>query len=188
MNESGTRSDQSYGVRLIGTGLVLALLGAGSIMAMVVGLSHLYVGKYPVGLVELAAFLIGIVVFFLSYGKYLDALERWDPAQQAGDGSEKPAAASRSAGAAPTSEASPIHTSEDSPAQEPTRSEPLPTSVIVAITVGVYGMLIGVGGLIWTRGSNLAMNLLASVAFIGAAVLVSWFGRKPATADADKPK
>src|SRR5215468_6586727 len=53
-------SDRSAsGVGLIVAGLVLALVGAASVICLVLALSHLYVGRYRIALSELAGFALG---------------------------------------------------------------------------------------------------------------------------------
>jgi hypothetical protein len=140
------------GLRLILCGLVLALLGAASVMLMVVGLSILYVGCYGSGLGLLAGFALGTTAFFRAYGPYLTRLERRAPPQMS-----------------PDLEAASIATED--------RTEPLATNYIVALATGGYGLMIGGGGLIWTRGEQLTLNLLAAGAFLVAAIAVGWLGR-----------
>jgi hypothetical protein len=120
-------------------------------MLMVVGLSFLYVGRYGSGLGLLAGFALGTVVFFRLYGPYLSFLEQRAP----------PPSPVLPAGA---------HTL-------PVQNEPLSTNLIVALATGGYGLLIGGGGLIWTRGEHLILNLMAGVAFLVAAGIVWLLGR-----------
>jgi hypothetical protein len=56
-------------------------------------------------------------------------------------------------------------------------TDPLPTSVIVAMATGAYGLLVAAGGLIWTRGEDLLLNVLAGGALLVAAALVWRLGR-----------
>ena len=57
------------------------LVGAASVMCLVLALSHLYVGRYPIALAELAGFALGAVAFFWSYGPYLAVLESRAPVE-----------------------------------------------------------------------------------------------------------
>ena len=134
-------------------GLTLALLGSGSVMLLVTGLSYLYVGFFARGVLLLAICLITGVLFFRSYGPYLSRLEQRAPPRQV-----------------PTT--IPSH----SPGSD-TVSEPLPTERIVAISMGVYGMLIGAGALIWTHGEDLILNSVAALSFLLVAAFAWRLGR-----------
>lgn len=143
------------GVDLILIGILLALLGAGSVMLMVLGLSYGYVGCYGLAAVLVAGFALGIGLFSRYYGPYLRRLEARAPRGQH-DG----ASIDRQTVTVPS---------------EPSR--PLPTSLIVALAAAAYGLLMVLGGLIWTRGVDLVLNLLAGSGLILAAAIVWWLGR-----------
>jgi Na+/proline symporter len=173
---SADANHRSGGLGLIVGGLLLALIGAGAVALMTQGLSHLYVARYQFGLIELACCAVGATIFLRAYGPYLDRLEHWSGAIDESNVAATPSsprvpmapAASGDAGFAATSPPEPL------PA-----SEPLPTSIIVAISSAAFGVVIIAGGLIATRGMNLALNLIGGVSFVVAAVVVSWAGREP---------
>jgi hypothetical protein len=138
---------------LILAGLLLALIGAGSVMLMVVGLSYFYVGSYTEGLLLLVACLLTGTVFFLTYGPHLDRLERRAPPRQTATITE-PHSNPKSCDSA----------------------EPISTESLVALAMCAYGVLIAVASLIWTRGEDLALNLLASAGFLIVAAISWWLG------------
>jgi hypothetical protein len=148
---------EDSGFRLILQGIGLALLGAVSVMLMVVGLSLLYVGRYGSGLGILVSFALGTLMFFRLYGPYLGFLEQRAP---------------------PTSPSSPSVMSAGAHTL-PDQNEPVSTNLIVALATGGYGLLIGGGGLIWTLGEHLILNLMAGVAFLVAAGIVWLLGGPP---------
>jgi SSS family solute:Na+ symporter len=152
-HQNNAPEDSGFG--LILQGIALALLGAVSVMLMVVGLSFLYVGRYGSGLGLLAGFALGTIIFFRLYGPYLSFLEQRAPPRSPSPAPVLPAEA---------------HTLPD-------QSEPVSTNFIVAMATGGYGLLIGGGGLIWTRGEHLLLNLMAGLAFLVAAGIVWLLGR-----------
>jgi hypothetical protein len=150
---------------LIGIGLVLALLGAGSIMLMTQGISHLYVGCYSFGLAELLAFVIGGGVFLRYYGRYLDRLEAWTAVlfhSEAGADAEQVTQAA-------------VLSESTSPADAAT--QPMRTSAVVALSACAFGVVIIVGGIIFTVGSDLVLNLLGGAAFLAGSGIIWWMGR-----------
>jgi hypothetical protein len=150
-----TEKDHSAnsGGGLILAGLLLALIGAGSVMLMVVGLSYFYLGFYTGGLLLLVACLLTGTVFFLTYGPYLDRLERRAPPRQNAAITEPP-----------------------SNTKSSDLAEPISTESLVALAMCAYGVLIAVTSLIWMRGEDLALNLLASAAFLIVAAISWWLG------------
>ncbi|MEO7650083.1 MAG: hypothetical protein ABIZ80_06420, partial [Bryobacteraceae bacterium] len=56
---------------LVGNGMVLALTGAGSVMAYIVGISRLYVGDYAMGAALLAGMAILAFVFWRGFDSYI---------------------------------------------------------------------------------------------------------------------
>ncbi len=154
-------SDRSTsGVGLIAAGLVLALVGAASVMFLVLALSHLYVGQYQTAGAELVGFALGAVAFFWSYGPYLALLEARAPVE-----------ADARAVSAPAGPAAP------EPDAGRSRAEPASPNVVVAVASGAYGVLLVLGGLIVTRGEGLIFNLLTGAALIASAAAVWWLGR-----------
>jgi hypothetical protein len=145
------------GADLIATGLLLALLGAGSVLLLILALSQLYVGRYGAAAGELIGCVLGGPVFLRSYGPYLTRLEqRAPPEPRAGLPSEAPP-----------------------PDQQCPGAEPAPTPVVVALTTAAYGLLIALAGSAWARGTALVFNLVAGGALLGCAALVYWLGRPP---------
>lgn len=167
----------SPSIRLIAAGMVLAPIGTASVAMLVLGLSHLYIAQYRTAAIELVLCLIAGGVFLTFYGRYLDRLEQWAPSGSDQTGDAQPPVA------ATTSQESFSERTEATNTVAPSRSlgEPVSTDVVVAIVTLVYGMLIGVGGLIWTRGTALAFNLCAAVLFALCAGIVAWFGRRSRT-------
>ena len=153
------------GAGLIFAGLGLALLGAGSIMLMTVGLSHLYVGRYGQGGLELAGFILGGGLFLRWYGGYIDRLEAWagppeSPIQigsttTTGLGTERP----------------------EEPATVESRAFPVRTSVVVALATVAFGVVILLAGIIGCRGGDRLLNVIGGLAFLVSAVVVWWMGR-----------
>jgi solute:Na+ symporter, SSS family len=182
------RFSAESGATLIPLGLALALLGAASVMLMVVGLSYLYVGGLGPGLACLSAFAVGAAAFLRTYGPYLDRLERWAPRQP--DHAMTPTDATAAEGAAEHATV-PSHAwsgPEHSPGSGPS-SEPMSTDSVVALSMLFYGSLFLGGGLLWTRGEQLVMNLLAGGGFLGVGVIVWWLGRiRGASAGEDSAK
>jgi hypothetical protein len=172
-------SASASGIELIVVGLVLAVTGAGAVALLVLGLSGLYVGAYGTAVAELAGFLLGGGCFTLSYRRYLDRLEAWAPKEiegaiaspvtasvpAPGDSNrpDAPAAASPADPAAPAADAA---------------AQPVSTDVVVAVATLAYGLMIALGGLIWTRGEDLVFNLVAAGLLIICAAAVSWLGRR----------
>jgi hypothetical protein len=149
--QTSSEGDAGSGFGLIAVGLALAILGAGSVMLLVLALSHLYVAAYGTALGEVLASALAGGIFLKSYARYLDRLERRAPpdiAEQRPD-----AVAARTA-------------------------EPAPTSVVVAIATAAYGLLIIVAGLCWTEGEAKSWNALAGVALVACAAAVWWLGRE----------
>ncbi len=140
---------EGSGIGLIALGLVLAVLGAGGVMLLVLALSHLYVGAYGIALGELVGSALAGGLFLKSYGPYLDRLERRAPPEPAGDG-----ATGRPAGG------------------------PAPTGVVVAVTTGAYGLVLILAGLIWTGGTALLLNAVAGGGLLACAAAVWWLGRE----------
>jgi Na+/proline symporter len=151
--DANLESRANGGGWLIIIGLALALVGAGSVMLLITGLSYLYVGFFARGVLLLAACLITGLLFFWSYGPYLSHLERRAPPRQL-----------------PATIPSHIPCSDSA-------SEPLPTERLVAISMGIYGILIGAGALIWTHGEDLTLNIVAAVAFLLVAAFAWRLGR-----------
>jgi len=137
------------GLEFILMGLALALLGAGAMMLMVVGLSLLYVGRYGPAAGLLFGFLVAGGLFLRFYGPYLVRLD--DRA------STEPASSSDEA---------------DDGQRRIKRAEPLPTSVIIALATASYGLLITLGGVIWTEGKDLVLNLSAGGGLLVCAAVV----------------
>lgn len=153
-----TNADSGNGFSLIIIGLVLSLLGAASVALMVVGLSYLYVGYFQRALLLLAGFVFSGVIFFKSYGPYLHQLELRAPWKRP---VERQSVTQASA------------TSPDkSPPQKRTDGEPLPTNVIIALATAAYGLIIVAGGIFWTQGGDLILNLIAGGALMGVAFIV----------------
>lgn len=155
LGESSRSSYYDSGAGLIASGIMLSLLGAASVMSMVLAISLLYVGQFTWGICLLVGFGLGAMVFFKWYGPYLDSLERRAPPHTT--------------------------TLENAHDSRVDQTEPISTNSIVAIATAGYGLLIGGGGLIWTRDEHLLLNLLASAAFLVAAALVWLFGRTTST-------
>jgi len=147
------KSRANGGGLLIVIGLALALVGAGSVMLLITGLSYLYVGFFARGVLLLAVCVVTGFLFFWSYGPYLSHLERRAPPRHM-----------------PASIPTHIPCSESA-------SEPLPTERLVALSMGVYGILIGAGALIWTDDEDLMLNIVAAVAFLLIAAFAWWLGR-----------
>src|SRR5262245_10215473 len=148
MKPSGGRETGS-GIGLIVLGLALAVLGAGAVMLLVVALSHLYVGVYPLALGELAACAVAGGAFLKAYGPYLDRLERRAPPEPAEAG----------AGATPA-------------------GDPAPTGVVVAVVTGAYGLILILAGLVWTSGTARLLNGVGGLGLVACAALVWWAGRE----------
>ena len=140
---------------------------AGAMMLMVIGLSLLYVGRYGPAAGLLVGFLVAGGLFLRFYGPYLVRLEdraSTEPARssdEADDGQRK------------------IERSEPkaTEAHRDSRTEPLPTSVIIALATALYGMLIALGGVIWTEGKDLVLNLSAGGGLLVCATVVWITGR-----------
>jgi hypothetical protein len=152
------------GFGLIVGGLLLALLGAGSIMLMVLGASFLYVGRYGHAAGLLAGFVAGGIVFFRTYGRYLARLEARVPMEP------QVPSIDREQGPSPLEPASPQRPIPNPPTPS---ASPLPTNVVIALATGGYGVFILVGGLIWTHGQALLLNLIAGAALLLCGIL-SW--------------
>lgn len=169
------------GVGLILTGMALALLGAASVMLLVIGASGLYVGRFTPALAELAGFILGSGIFLKSYGPYLARLEKRAPMDSDTTMPHDPSVPDSPPGevAERPPEAAALERSISEPARQGERSvaDPLPTSVIVSLATGAYGLLVAAGGLIWTRGGDLVLNVLAGGALLIAAALVWRLGR-----------
>ncbi len=161
------------GVEFILTGLALALLGAGAVMLMVIGLSILYVGRYGPAVGLLFGFLLAGGLFLKLYGPYLERLDA--------RASREPAGTSDDA----DDEQRKITTSEQeaTEASKDAQAEPLPTSVIIALATASYGVLIALGGIIWTAGGDLVLNLLAGGGLLVCAAVVWLSARSRPTAD-----
>jgi len=151
---------------LIVIGLALALLGAGSVMLMTQGISHLYIGKYSFGLIELLGFAVGGGVFLRYYGTYLDRLEVWAAVPI---GTETTEIANK-----PISQAS--VPSRDTPPTPPS-AEPTRTSAVVALAAAAFGIVILVGGAISTTGVDRMLNMLGSMTFFIGSGVIWWLGR-----------
>jgi hypothetical protein len=148
-----SEGDHGSGFGLIVLGLALALVGAGSVMLLVLALSHLYVAHYATALGEMAGCALAGGVFLKSYGPYLDRLERRAPQDSPPGGPEADTAGERSA------------------------AEPAPTSVVVAVATAAYGLLIILAGLCWTEGTATLWNAVAGTGLIACAAVVWWLGR-----------
>jgi Na+/proline symporter len=159
-SEVDDAAGKTSGAALIAVGLVLALVGAASVMCLVLALSHLYVGHTQAALVELAGFALGAGVFFWAYGPYLARLESRAPVEP----DTKP---TPSPGEPPTAESM----------EGLSPAEPAAPGTVVAVASGAYGLLLVLGGLIVTHGEGLVFNLLAGAALIASAVAVWWVGR-----------
>jgi hypothetical protein len=155
------------GADLIATGLLLALLGAGSVLLLILALSQLYVGRYGAAAGELIGCALGGAVFLRSYGPYLTRLEQRAPPEP------RPGLPSEA-----LPQAKPATASPPSDQQSP-GAEPAPTPVVVALTTAAYGLLIALSSSVWARGTALVFNLLAGGALLGCAALVYWLGRPP---------
>lgn len=210
--ETGTgHAGNRSGWNLIFIGMILALIGAGAIALMVLGLSHLYVGHYRWAALELVGFLLGGAFFVACYGRYIDRLEFWGKASQSVSSTMPPAIDDGSVipsiwelrctkcnysltginsrkcpecGGAfdprSTWEANhEVPTSQRLSGEEPV--QPVRVSVVVSLSTVAYGLLLTIVGLIWTRGTDLVLNLVAGFAFLISAALVWWFGREPVT-------
>ena len=169
----GHKKDSTSGIELILTGLALALLGAGSVMLMVVGLSALYLGGYVLGGGLLTGSLLTGGIFAGTYGSYLNRLE-W----RIGEPTHR--SSSESPGTPPKATGTDIPDADreadpETSGQEP--AEPAPASRIITLATAAYGLLIAAGGLIWTRGVDLTYNLLAGAALLLCAVVVWRAGR-----------
>ena len=161
------------GVEFILTGLALALLGAGAVMLMVVGLSILYVGRYGPAVGLLFGFLLAGGLFLKLYGPYLGRLDSRaskEPAGSSDESDEGPRSIAKSEQAA-------------TEARKDARADPLPTSVIIALATASYGVLIALGGVIWTAGGDLLLNLLAGGGLLVCAAVVWLSGRSRWAAD-----
>lgn len=159
--------DSAASGRMIALGLAIALVGAGSMMLFVVGVSELYVGAQTRGLLELCGFAVGMTVFFVTYGRYLDRLER------------RCAPGSTGANAAPATRPKPAARpdQEDVPGGGARAPEPLPTHVVVAVATAGNGLLMLAGSLVLTGGRALVLNVLAAGGLIAGALIVWVFGR-----------
>jgi len=175
-------SDSAGAGTLILTGLVLASLGAGSVALLVLGMSHLYVGACGAAIGELAGFLLMGGVFLASYGPYLDRLERWAP--PVSHNAPPPPGPSAEDMARETRH-EPVEPAVPSPHTDRSAADPLPTDIVVAVATLLYGLLIALGGLIWTRGADLAFNLIAAAMFVVSAGVVAWLGRRARTGGVD---
>ena len=156
------------GKTLIPAGLALAMLGALSVAMFVLGLSQLYVGRYDAAALHLGGFVLGTAGFLAGYGRYLDRLETWAP-RDAG-------AASPSAGASgPTG----THPTTPAVASSPADTRhAASTRTIVALATVAYGVIIGAGGAIWTRGFDRTCNLIAAGLFLLCSLVVASAGRR----------
>lgn len=148
----GDNTGSASGIELIVGGLGLALLGAGAVMLMVLGLSLLYVGNYVRGGALLSGFVACGALFATFYGRYLDRLERRVGGPVAVSSAETPQAASVGSSG----------------------SEPMAVGGVIALATAAFGLLIIIGGLIWTRRADLLYNLLAGTALVVCAVAVRW--------------
>lgn len=150
------------GLEFILMGLALALLGAGAMMLMVVGLSLLYVGRYGPAAGLLFGFLVAGGLFLRFYGPYLARLDdraSTEPASSSDEAEDGQRRIER-----PEPKATEAH--KDS------RAEPLPTSVIIALATASYGLLVALGGVIWTEGKDLVLNLSAGGGLLVCAAVV----------------
>jgi len=163
-NPENMTGPEHSGAKLILTGLFLALLGAGAIMLMVLGVSYLYVARYGLAVINLGGLIFCGCIFLKTYGPYLDRLERWAPTKSSADLSGPDTQVSESTLIPPEQN------------QEKTK-EPQPTSVIVSIATSAYGLLVMLCGLIWTQGNDLILNLLAGGALLAIAAIVWRLGR-----------
>lgn len=145
-----TEDSVSSGGLLILSGLALALVGAGSVMLFTVGMSYLYVGAFGWGAGFLLVSVLVGALFFSTYGGYLDRLELRVPPRQ-----------------------TEVASSQTSTSNYDPTAEPMPTELVVALAMFAYAVLIAGASLIWSRGENLVLNLIASAAFAAIAVL-SW--------------
>jgi hypothetical protein len=151
-------------VWLIAIGLGLAMLGAVSVMLLVIGCSYLYVGEYGYAFGVLAVCAGTAIGFFQTYGPYLTQLEKWAP----------PRVSSATADTSVNNERDKAPT--DAVDRAPS-TEPISTDTIVALSMAVYGLLFLVGGAIWTQGDKLILNLIAGGGFMIVAAIAWWFGR-----------
>jgi hypothetical protein len=162
-----SRVGSPSGLEFILMGLALALLGAGAVMLMIVGLSLLYVGRYRPAAALLFGFLVAGGLFLKWYGPYLVRLEE--------RASTVPASLSdETDDGQPGIERSQPRATE---ADEDSRAEPLPVSVIIALAAAAYGLLIALGGVIWTEGKDLVLNLSAGGGLLFCAAVVWRMGR-----------
>ncbi|MBN2292333.1 MAG: hypothetical protein JXM70_07905 [Pirellulales bacterium] len=141
--------DPGNGFGLILVGLALSLLGAASVALMVIGLSYVYVGYYQRAVLLLAGYVFCGGIFLKTYGPYLQRLENHAPWK-------KPA------------ERQPVTTADN----DGTDAQPLPANVIIALATAAYGLIIVSGGIIWTRGEDLVLNLIAGSSLLGIAAIV----------------
>jgi hypothetical protein len=179
------------GVDLILKGLVLALLGAGSVMLMVVGLSFLYVGRYGLGGGLLIGSLLAVGVFAGSYGPYLNRLERRADGLTRPSSFQPPPAPSEAAGT-DSLNAGPGEVTHSPPPRQGSSEashapQPAPASRIIALATSFYGVLIVASGMIWTEGADLAYNLLAGAALLVCAVIV-WRSGRNTTGGNNRPR
>jgi hypothetical protein len=136
---------------------------------LISGLSCAYVGRYGLAAAQIAACIASGAAFLMVYAKYLDRLEVW-----AGSPEVSPSAGQAVRPDMPASTA--VTTSGDGGGKSSSR-EPLPTSVIVALATAAYGpVLIGVG--LFGHGSERTYNLIAGGAFLLAAAIVWFMGRR----------
>jgi len=162
-SRQNTTAERS-GFGLIFAGLMVAFVGAVAVMLMVIGLSYLYVGGYLTALMFLIGFVLCGSIFLGTYGPYLKRLEQRAPLAR--EPSKLPPVVEDDSGqTAP-------------PDQDTPSAEPMPTNVIVALATSAYGLLIVLVGLIWTRGGDLMLNLLAGAALLISALVV-WNPGKP---------
>ncbi|MHB0958857.1 MAG: sodium:solute symporter family transporter [Pirellulaceae bacterium] len=146
---------------LIGMGLILAILGAVSVALLVTGLSCAYVGQYVrAGGLCLGAVIAGNI-FLARYGRYLDSLEAWTDLS-IGEGPAGGAAETNSEGV-----------------QEECGPQPAPTSVVVALSTTVFGLVLAAIGLSGS-GTMRSFNLIAGLLMLLSAAAIGLLGRASA--------
>lgn len=148
------------------TGLMLAVVGAAAVAMLVLGLSHLYVAVWHRAVAELSACVFCGIAFFSTYGAFLDRLDQRWPREAAPEDAETGAA---EAPAGEHLQYAPVDRRERGP---------VPTCTVISLATVGYGLVIMIGGAVWTRGSDRAFNLAAGLVFLVLAGVVIILGRK----------
>lgn len=160
---------RSAGLQLIAAGLALAVLGAGAVMLLIVGLSQLYVARFAAGAVQLVGSVLLGGAFLRWYGPYLDRLEAWCGTCEA---APRTAVSDEAAGAGRESPADRHPGNVGEP-------EPISTGRLVALAIAGYGALMVTLGVIATGGADRILNVLAGAVFLGCAGTLWLMGRRP---------